>query len=303
MSNKKFKDNPIIKGLIKFGNAQIAGDSGAGTSVAIASGYEYDPKEGWVQKNFNDLDVKQLRDNLAIEGLGVMGEMVGLPLIGIKIFPKIIRLGNPEQYLKYHLKRLNRNMPEVYSPEEYAKTYYKKFYNDRSGISEEDFIKQLTEKLKGEALAIDDVVVMDDNVITKFTNNNLSNNAKKDLIISHEIDHVLNPIKPTDMKPLGFDFNLIKDPTIRNYLKSRKSGELRARGSQLKDYFGKTKKRSSLSKEELEYAKENYIKDVGFNNEMTEFFDGITNYEQFAKWLSKYSSAFIPFGLYKSNNN
>lgn len=59
----------LLDGMVAFGNAQIAGDSGAGTSAAIASGYEYNRNSGkWEQseERLNDPSVKALRDNLEV---------------------------------------------------------------------------------------------------------------------------------------------------------------------------------------------------------------------------------------------
>jgi len=58
----------------------------------------------------------------------------------------------------------------------------------------------------------------------------------------------------------------------------------------------------------LRYAKENYVKDTGLDNNMTEFFNLIDNYDKAASWLSKHASAIIPStgigisGSYYNNN-
>ena len=57
----------ILNFLQDFGNAQIAGDSGAGTSIAIASGYQYNPKtRKWEQSKENLKESENLRNNLAV---------------------------------------------------------------------------------------------------------------------------------------------------------------------------------------------------------------------------------------------
>jgi hypothetical protein len=38
--------NFLLDGFIRFGNAQIAGDSGVGASMAAASGYKHNPQTG-----------------------------------------------------------------------------------------------------------------------------------------------------------------------------------------------------------------------------------------------------------------
>jgi hypothetical protein len=61
---------------------------------------------------------------------------------------------------------------------------------------------------------------------------------------------------------------------IKEYLFS--AHELIERMSQLKNYFG-MKGDEEFTKEHLEYARINYIRDTGFNNEMTQFFQAITS--------------------------
>lgn len=67
--NKYQLGKKILNGLLMFGNAQIAGESGPATSIAIASGWEYNPKtKKWEQTKdkINDPSVKALRNNLSI---------------------------------------------------------------------------------------------------------------------------------------------------------------------------------------------------------------------------------------------
>lgn len=59
--------NKILKVITDFGNAQIAGDSGIGTSMAISSGYQYNPKtRKWEQSEKNIKEAEGLRNNLAV---------------------------------------------------------------------------------------------------------------------------------------------------------------------------------------------------------------------------------------------
>ena len=70
----KVFNNPFMRALTAFGNAQIAGESGAGTAMAIANGYEVNPEtQRWEQtaERFNDPAVAALRNNLAVIGAGV----------------------------------------------------------------------------------------------------------------------------------------------------------------------------------------------------------------------------------------
>ena len=52
--------------FIRFGNAQIAGESGSGTAMATASGYQHNPKTRmWEQSEENLKDAEGLRNNLS----------------------------------------------------------------------------------------------------------------------------------------------------------------------------------------------------------------------------------------------
>ena len=64
--------------------------------------------------------------------------------------------------------------------------------------------------------------------------------------------------------------------------------ELTARGTQIKNYFGLDKDKP-ITEDMLKYAADNYVKDKGFDNNMTDFFSGIKNYKEMAKWLSELS--------------
>lgn len=64
--------------------------------------------------------------------------------------------------------------------------------------------------------------------------------------------------------------------------------ELTARGTQIKNYFGLDKDKP-ITEDMLKYAADNYVKNKGFDNNMTDFFSGIKNYKEMAKWLSELS--------------
>lgn len=57
------------------------------------------------------------------------------------------------------------------------------------------------------------------------------------------------------------------------------------RGSQIKNYLGITDA-SSITPQQLQYAAKNYVKDTGMDNNMTDFFNMIVDYNKAAKWLS-----------------
>ena len=57
-----------------------------------------------------------------------------------------------------------------------------------------------------------------------------------------------------------------------------------ARGTQIKNYLGIVDE-SPITPEQLKYAAQNYVKDTGYDNNMTDFFRSIKDYEKAAKWL------------------
>ena len=64
-----FANSGLGRFLTGFGNAQIAGESGAATAVATASGYEYNPENRrfeQTEERLNDPSVKALRNNLEV---------------------------------------------------------------------------------------------------------------------------------------------------------------------------------------------------------------------------------------------
>lgn len=92
-----------------------------------------------------------------------------------------------------------------------------------------------------------------------------------------------------DFYPFENDFG----KTYRQYLLGLKDRneygtELTARGTQIKNYFGLDKDKP-ITEDMLKYAADNYVKDKGFDNNMTDFFSGIKNYKEMAKWLSELS--------------
>ena len=58
-----------------------------------------------------------------------------------------------------------------------------------------------------------------------------------------------------------------------------------ARGTQIKNYLGIVDE-SPITPEQLKYAAQNYVKDTGYDNNMTDFFRSIKDYKKAAKWLS-----------------
>lgn len=81
----------------------------------------------------------------------------------------------------------------------------------------------------------------------------------------------------------------------KDYLLVPSSGglaEQTARGTQIKNYFG-LKECEEITPEMWNYAKKYYVKDMGFDNNMTEWFEGVKNVPEYLKWLNKNAPAIV----------
>ena len=70
---------------------------------------------------------------------------------------------------------------------------------------------------------------------------------------------------------------------VRDYLKN--STEIEARGTQLKNYFDT----DVITPDMLKYAAKHYVPDIGMDNNMYQFFSGIKDWDEAAKYLTDYS--------------
>lgn len=105
-------------------------------------------------------------------------------------------------------------------------------------------------------------------------------------IAAHEYSHLV--YQPNWMnKPGGININLLGN--ARHYLGIPRAGglaEQTARGTQLKNYFG-LKEGEDITPEMWEYAKQNYTKDMGFDNNMIQWMNSIVDVPKYLKWLNK----------------
>lgn len=116
-------------------------------------------------------------------------------------------------------------------------------------------------------------------------------------VLSHEVDHALHiPDEPVPENAFFPRLNYL----YKDYFKRYKNTEVAARGSQLHDYFGHTGT-EPITAEELQYAKEHYVKDTGINNLMNNFLWSINDYDALAKWMTKYSTGIVPLGIIGNN--
>ena len=122
-------------------------------------------------------------------------------------------------------------------------------------------------------------------------------NSQLNAVLSHEVDHALHiPDEPVPENAFFPRLNYL----YKDYFKRYKNTEVAARGSQLHDYFGHTGT-EPITAEELQYAKEHYVKDTGINNLMNNFLWSINDYDALAKWMTKYSTGIVPLGIIGNN--
>ena len=108
----------------------------------------------------------------------------------------------------------------------------------------------------------------------------------EDIAYSHELNHALTPRFVWIEEPKGMSFSHLHK-RHQKYLTGNGYTELKARGSQLKNYFGLTRNQP-ITGDMLKYAAKNYVKDIGFDNNMTQMFSSIKDWDAAAKWFTDY---------------
>lgn len=79
-----------------------------------------------------------------------------------------------------------------------------------------------------------------------------------------------------------------KRPEGRDYFRQSRATEQTARGTQIKNYYGLNEGNQDITPAMWEYARRNYVKDTGINNNMTEWLNSVDERDisAFVKWLS-----------------
>lgn len=106
---------------------------------------------------------------------------------------------------------------------------------------------------------------------------------------SHELAHYIyrpnykESLRLAESVPQKFN-----DKNMAAYFTKNGATEQSARGTQLKNYFGFNRGEQNITPEMWEYAKKNYVKDTGIDNNMTEWFNSVPNeyVPQFLDWLN-----------------
>lgn len=102
---------------------------------------------------------------------------------------------------------------------------------------------------------------------------------QKNIVEAHEKAHgILMGMTNGEMEYIRSVFNTVnnrnKGKIIKSYSNKEQIGDVVARMTQLKNYFG-FKGGEEFTRDHLDFARENYIKDTGLDNNMSEFFDAI----------------------------
>ncbi len=111
---------------------------------------------------------------------------------------------------------------------------------------------------------------------------------------AHELVHYM--YRPSKEQEAELAYNVrqyFKRPEGRDYFRQSRATEQTAKGTQIKNYYGLNEGNQDITPAMWEYARRNYVKDTGINNNMTEWLNSVDERDiiAFTKWLSKHSPA------------
>ena len=106
---------------------------------------------------------------------------------------------------------------------------------------------------------------------------------------AHEMVHYM--YRPSKEQEAELAYNVrqyFKRPEGRDYFRQSRATEQTARGTQIKNYYGLNEGNQDITPTMWEYARRNYVKDTGINNNMTEWLNSVDERDisAFVKWLS-----------------
>lgn len=106
---------------------------------------------------------------------------------------------------------------------------------------------------------------------------------------AHEMVHYM--YRPSKEQEAELAYNVrqyFKRPEGRDYFRKSRATEQTARGTQIKNYYGLNEGNQDITPAMWEYARRNYVKDTGINNNMTEWLNSVDERDisVFVKWLS-----------------
>lgn len=175
----------------------------------------------------------------------------------------------------YKMRLRNKNIQQkgkIYVTDE--KGAIEKAQKFNPNLSENIIKKQLDELGKGFANPEQGYGVVEKEINTTGKQRRGTTNSGK----VHEDAHLMRN---------NIDINNMEDITWSKIANIDKD-EAAARGSQIKSILGITDD-TAITKEQLMYMKENFVRLTGMDNNMQAFLNSITDFESAAKWLSKHS--------------
>ena len=112
--------------------------------------------------------------------------------------------------------------------------------------------------------------------------------------IVESTQNTITPRSTSDLFKKAFDLSKLDESTAKYFGGVfSNSTEMAQRATQIADYLG-LKKGEPITPEKLRYAIDNYIKDTGMDNNMSEFFSTIKDIDAAAKWMSAFHKAVVP---------
>ena len=110
--------------------------------------------------------------------------------------------------------------------------------------------------------------------------------SRLDVALAHELNHHLDEFSYLESVDDFFTSSHLPYD-VKYYIESPQ--EILARGNQIKNYFGLSKADDVVTGDMLKYAAKHYVDDTGMDNNMTQFFSGITDWDKMADFITKYS--------------
>ena len=111
----------------------------------------------------------------------------------------------------------------------------------------------------------------------------LNNINKKPLPLGKSIFDKL--LKPESIQVPGMDFSTIP-VRVQRYFKSHDGTELKARLTQLKNYFGIRDPHQPITVDQWNYARRHYVNDMGADNNMQQLFRAVIDPKAFLDWIN-----------------
>lgn len=97
--------------------------------------------------------------------------------------------------------------------------------------------------------------------------------------------YISNFYSPESKKVPGIDFNKIPQ-SIQDYFKGHDFTELKARLTQLKNYFGIKNPNQPITVDQWNYARRHYVNDIGADNNMQQLFRTVIDPKAFLDWIN-----------------